>query len=75
MEMEISLLLLLSFSSSGSLSERGTLVFTCSVYVRKLETLGKMEQASKKMLHGKKDVAVTGPHLAFLMGPMIINAA
>jgi len=35
----------------------------------------KIEQASKKMLHGKKDAAVTDPHLAFLMGPMIIIAA
>jgi hypothetical protein len=67
--------LLLSFCSNGSLSERGTLVFTCPVYVSKLETFSKIEQATKKILHGKKDVAVTDPRPAFLMGPTTTIAA
>ena len=71
---ENSLLLLLSFSSSGSLSGQGTHASTYIEYISKLKRLSEEEQASKRKLHGKMDVVKTDLHLAFLMGPNVAVA-
>jgi len=71
---ENSLLLLLSFSSSGSLSGQGTHASTYIEYISKLKRLSEEEQASKRKLHGKMDVVMTDLHLAFLMGPNVAVA-